>query len=74
MGSEDFPRKVFEKVYREDIERLRSMEDMWKTRRPPEALDFDKLSKDASSIDLSIATRDQSTWTLPENFAVFTDR
>ncbi|KAI9871470.1 MAG: E1 ubiquitin-activating protein uba2 [Pleopsidium flavum] len=73
MGSEHFPRKVFEKVYKEDIERLRTMEEMWKTRRPPEALDFDKMSQDAPSIDLSVATRDQSTWTLQENFVVFTD-
>ena len=38
MGSEEFPRLVFNKVFKEDIERLRSMEDMWKTRRAPERL------------------------------------
>ena len=39
MGSQDFPRLIFDKVFKEDIERLRSMEDMWKTRKAPEVLD-----------------------------------
>jgi len=74
MGSEDFPRRVFEKVFKQDIERLRSMEDMWKTRKPPEALDFDNLAQDASSIDPSISARDQGVWGPAENYIVFTDR
>ena len=74
MGSSDFARKVFDKVFKEDIERLRSMEDMWKTRKPPEALDFDKLLQDASSLDPSISSRDQSVWSPAENYVVFTDR
>lgn len=74
MGSEDFSRKVFEKVFKQDINRLRSMEDMWKIRKPPEPLDFDKLAEEASSIDQSIAERDQSVWSPAENFVVFTDR
>lgn len=74
ISSEDFSRKVFDKVFKEDIERLRSMEDMWKIRKPPEALDFDKLSADASSLDPSISTKDQSVWSPAENYIVFTDR
>jgi len=74
MGSDDFPRKVFEKVFKQDIDRLRSMEDMWKSRKPPEALDFDDLAQNASSIDPSISTRDQSVWSPAENYIVFTDR
>jgi ubiquitin-like 1-activating enzyme E1 B len=73
MGSEDFPRLVFEKVYKEDIERLRSMEEMWKTRRAPEPLDYDQLSKDAEGIEAGIAKKDQVIWTPAENFAVFKD-
>jgi ubiquitin-like 1-activating enzyme E1 B len=73
MGSEDFPRLVFEKVFKEDIERLRSMEDMWKSRRAPEPLDYDKLSQEALSVGPAIAEKDQVVWTLAENFAVFVD-
>ena len=74
MGSEDFSRKIFEKVFTHDINRLRSMEDMWKTRKPPQALNYDEVAHAASSIAVSVAQADQITWTLHENFTVFTDR
>ncbi len=74
-GSKEFPRRVFEKVYSEDIERLRGMEDLWKTRKPPTVLDYDSIERDASGIDASAAAKnDQGTWNLVENFAVFSDR
>ncbi|KAI9828149.1 MAG: E1 ubiquitin-activating protein uba2 [Thelocarpon impressellum] len=73
MGSDEFARKVFEKVFHEDIERLRSMEDMWKTRKAPEALQYDKVLESASGIDSTVASRDQATWSLEENFVVFSD-
>ncbi|KAI4123719.1 MAG: hypothetical protein LQ347_006047 [Umbilicaria vellea] len=73
IDANDFPRKVFDKVFKDDIDRLRSMEEMWKTRRPPEPLDYDTTKKDASDIGLTIAQRDQQPWTLTENFAVFID-
>ncbi|KAH9865871.1 hypothetical protein J1614_009458 [Plenodomus biglobosus] len=73
MGSEEFPRKVFNKVFKEDIERLRSMEDMWKTKRPPEALDYEALEKQALGVGKAVAQQDQITWTIAENFAVFVD-
>ncbi|KAF2152421.1 ubiquitin-activating enzyme E1 3 [Myriangium duriaei CBS 260.36] len=71
MGSQEFPRRVFEKVYSEDIERLRSMEDMWKTRKPPNALDYETLLPKATEIPPTIFQQDQRTWTLEENVAVF---
>lgn len=74
MGSEDFARKVFDKVFKDDINRLRSMEDMWKTRKQPNALDFDEISKHAAAIKPSVAQQDQKAWTLAENFTVFCDR
>lgn len=77
MGSTDFSRRMFEKVFTDDINRLRSMEDMWKTRSPPTALDFDSVSKTSANggeVGESVAKRDQSTWTLAENFTVFCDR
>lgn len=73
MGSDGFPRLVFEKVFKEDIERLRSMEGMWKAKAAPEALDYDKLSQEASSLDTTVASQDQKVWNIAENFAVFVD-
>ena len=64
---------VFEKVFKEDIERLRSMEGMWNTRKPPEPLDYDKVSQEVLSAGSAIAQQDQIVWTLAENFAVFID-
>lgn len=74
MGSGGFARKVFAKVFTDDINRLRSMEDMWKSRKPPGALDFDDMSKRALNTSASIAQNDQKVWTEVENFAVFRDR
>jgi ubiquitin-like 1-activating enzyme E1 B len=34
IGTSDFAVKVFNKVFHEDIERLKSMSEMWKTRTP----------------------------------------
>jgi ubiquitin-like 1-activating enzyme E1 B len=74
MGSDDFARQIFDKVFTEDIERLKGMEDMWKSRPPPNPLHFDKLSQDSSSMDATISSQDQDVWSLVENFAVFKDR
>ncbi|KAI9866814.1 MAG: E1 ubiquitin-activating protein uba2 [Trichoglossum hirsutum] len=73
IGSPDFARKIFEKIFGEDILRLRSMEDMWKSRRAPEPLDFDKILQQASGIDTSVTQKDQTVWSLPEDFVVFSD-
>lgn len=73
MGSEDFPRLLFNKVFKEDIERLRSMEDMWKTKRAPEALDYDTLLQESLGCGPAVAQKDQVVWTAAENFAVFVD-
>ena len=74
MGSDDFSRRVFDKVFKDDINRLRSMEDMWKTRKQPNALDFDEISREASGIKPYVAQQDQKAWTVAENFTVFCDR
>ncbi|GAB7350736.1 hypothetical protein MBLNU459_g1287t1 [Dothideomycetes sp. NU459] len=71
MGSDEFPRRVFEKLYTEDIERLIGMEDMWKTRKAPTALSFDDLAPEVAKVDGDIADQDQRSWTLAENVAVF---
>jgi ubiquitin-like 1-activating enzyme E1 B len=73
MGSEEFPKLIFEKVFKTDIERLRSMEDMWKTRKRPVVLEYDEEVKETSDIDPSIAQNDQINWTLAQNLVVFSD-
>lgn len=74
MGSDDFAQKVFNKVFKEDIERLRGMEDMWKTRKAPEPLDFETLQNESSSVETTVSCNDQKVWTLAEDFVVFKDR
>ena len=74
MGSPDFARQVFNKVFKDDIVRLRSMEDMWKNRKAPIPLDFDVMFKDADSIDSNVSERGQMAWTVGENFVVFCNR
>ncbi|PGH36233.1 ubiquitin-like 1-activating enzyme E1 B [[Emmonsia] crescens] len=73
MGSDDFAEKVFNKVFNEDIDRLRKMEDMWKTRKPPQPLSFDPLQQEATAVDSTISSDDQKVWSLVEDFAVFKD-
>ena len=74
MGSDDFARNLFQKVFKDDINRLRSMEDMWKTRKPPSRLDFVPLSRAASGFSPSLAAQGQKIWNETENFVVFCDR
>lgn len=73
MGSEDFAKLVFDKVFTEDIERLRSMEDMWKMRKAPVALDYQDLLQKVGDVDKNIDQQDQREWSVVENFAVFLD-
>ncbi|KAJ5239109.1 hypothetical protein N7468_003728 [Penicillium chermesinum] len=73
MDTEEFEGKVFEKVFKHDIERLRGAEGMWEERKPPEPLDYDKLNEESASIDSTISKVDQREWTLAEAFVVFRD-
>ncbi|CAD0041509.1 unnamed protein product [Aureobasidium pullulans] len=73
MGSTEFPQKVFDKVFTQDIKRLLGMEDMWKMRKPPTALDFETVNAEAANVDLQTLADDQKDWSLAENFAVFAD-
>lgn len=74
MGSDDFSRKVFEKVFETDIERLRGMEGMWKERQPPELLSYDELQEKSATIEPTVSIDDQRVWTMGENFTIFKDR
>lgn len=78
MGSENFPQLLFDKVYKDDITRLRSMEEMWKTRRPPEPLDYATILAKFEEGDVpskgEILRADQRAWALEENVIIFRDR
>ena len=74
IGSPKFARQLFSKVFTDDVDRLRSMDDMWKNRKPPKPLDFDQIAEEAKSVDADVSRRDQTSWSLAENFAVFSDR
>jgi len=71
MDSDDFVKQVFDKVFHEDIERLRKMEDMWKSRKAPTALRYETLLPESAQIPISIAETDQRPWTINETFVVF---
>lgn len=73
MDSPDFATTVFNKVFKDDINRLRTMEEMWKTRKPPKPLDHQMVSNEAKGIDVKVSKNDQKIWSLAENYAVFED-
>ncbi|PHH76288.1 hypothetical protein CDD80_1669 [Ophiocordyceps camponoti-rufipedis] len=76
VGTDAFPQMLFDKVFGSDIERLRSVEDMWKSRRPPEALAFDAVmlqARDALASKERILADDQAVWSLEESLVVFVD-
>lgn len=50
------------------------MEDMWRSREPPQPLNFDELQEQSSSVESTIPCIDQRVWTLAEDLVVFKDR
>lgn len=73
MASPGFAAAIFDKVFCADITRLRSMEDMWKSRKPPKVLDRAAVEKEAKGVSVCVAKSDQKVWGLAENYAVFAD-
>lgn len=72
MDEPSFVGRIFNKVFKEDIERLRGMEGMWTTRQPPKPLDFATLQPQVALTPLeSLDMSDQKKWNLAENFLVF---
>lgn len=78
VASEEFPQLLFDKVFKADIERLRSMEGMWKTRQRPEPLDYKTVMEQATGA-LTTISKDailqdgQKVWSLEESLIVFND-
>jgi ubiquitin-like 1-activating enzyme E1 B len=73
IGQPSFKQLVFDKVFNEDIERLRSMEEMWQTRSKPDALSYEDVNGRAQALGGDLPSNDQSLWTLEENLLVFND-
>lgn len=73
MGTSDFARRIFNKVYKKDIIRLLSAESMWTARKAPTPLDYDELDASASSTPSALSEKDQVLWSLEENLRVFQD-
>ncbi|KAK7422106.1 E1 ubiquitin-activating protein uba2 [Neonectria punicea] len=76
VGTPEFSQMLFDKVFNGDIERLRSVEDMWKSRRAPEPLKYETvLSKatDAIAAKDVVLGDDQRTWSLEESLVAFND-
>ncbi|ORY56982.1 uncharacterized protein BCR38DRAFT_450485 [Pseudomassariella vexata] len=73
VGTEEFPQLLFDKVFNADITRLRSMEDMWKSRTAPEPLEYKTLKEEAPVVDEAFLQNDQKVWSLAENLAVLND-
>lgn len=76
MGTPEFPKMLFDKVFNADIERLRSVEDMWKSRTAPQPLDYDKVlsqARDAIASKEAVLADDQRIWSLQESLAVLND-
>lgn len=78
MASENFPQLLFDKVYKDDVIRLRSMKEMWRTRFRPEPLDYAtilaKIQEGNIAPKEDILRTDQRPWTLEENVIIFRDR
>ncbi|KAK3086737.1 hypothetical protein FSP39_022679 [Pinctada imbricata] len=66
------PQKIFNKLFRDDIKYLLSMENLWKKRRPPEPLDWNKLPQ-SDKVDDSNTMRDQRLWSIQECADIFGD-
>ena len=77
MGTESFPQLLFDKVFKDDIERLKSMEEMWKTRKPPQPIDYSSTVQEVTNAETrkdEILRDAQRVWNLHENVLVFKDR
>ena len=76
VGTPEFPQMLFDKVFNADIQRLLSVDDLWKSRRAPEPLKYEAIEPRTQQLSTSIAdilANEQKVWSLEENLAVFKD-
>jgi len=69
------PEKLFTKLFHDDIKYLLSMDNLWKTRRPPTPLNWASLpdAVEGSSREPENVLRDQRCWSVAECGKVFAD-
>ncbi|XP_012940030.1 SUMO-activating enzyme subunit 2 [Aplysia californica] len=63
--------KIFNKLFRDDIKYLLSMETLWKKRRPPQPEDYNSLPGKGEKVDKTVM-RDQRLWSVHECAEIFT--
>ena len=75
VGTPEFAKMLFSKVFDSDIQRLCSMEDMWKSRKPPEPLKYDILARATDSVvnKAALLKDGQRVWSLEESLVMFND-
>lgn len=76
IKSPHFAEDFFVKCFTSDIERLLSIDTMWKTRRAPLPLQFSELkeqAKDYKALAVSALHKDQKSWSAVEAFSVLLD-
>ncbi|KAI9278203.1 hypothetical protein BDA99DRAFT_369 [Phascolomyces articulosus] len=76
MGTDAYAKKVFDKVFTSDIERLLTMKDMWQSREKPVALSFDTIENEQISSNGSTTQnglKDQRVWSVKECLDMFKD-
>ncbi|KAI8895316.1 hypothetical protein BC833DRAFT_529591 [Globomyces pollinis-pini] len=74
LGTKNSLKEIFNKIFKDDINRLINLEVLWKERKKPIPLDYDQLLKKLSTLknmDQSSLQFDQQVWTLLENFKVY---
>lgn len=76
VGTAEFPQLLFDKVFNADIVRLRTVEDMWKSRKAPEPLQFKTIMSQATEANAgksNVLAEGQKVWSLEESLVVFND-
>lgn len=63
--------RVFDKVFKLDVERLLSMDEMWKNRKRPTAISYEEASLTAHDNNASVSLRDQTQLGLRETVELF---
>lgn len=70
VGTSEFPKMLFDKVFSADVKRLCSLEEMWTSRDKPKPLEYSELKPNVPTIDEAFLENDQKEWSLEENLAV----
>jgi ubiquitin-like 1-activating enzyme E1 B len=70
MGTEEYSSKVFKKVFHDDIEHLRVVPELWKSRKAPISLELAKLQLKNKK---NITEEDQQVWTVDQCAQIFVE-